>query len=351
MGCAAAPAPTPQPSQNNNNDQKTAGKETLVGVKAGEELIEAAQAYNVGNPVRAVQILETLSESDSQYAEAQELLAKARADVDAIASDWLAKIDGFEAKGQFRMARARGLYILDHFPVGPTMRIEIDKRFARIKDGVAEARNEIRALKMQAADQLLRHDFVGGLRTLRRAETIARKFDFREALELEQQMAAAEFRFAQERPPEVSEAVADKAHKSRSSSRRRRGDKSSNGKSTAEPVESPHAREVQELVRAGNRHRKKGAYYQALLAYDRAHELDPENKSVRTALDSLKARRRDLIKEYLSKANEHFLKQDLEGAVPYFLKIQKLDPTNEDAIEGIKMHDNLARIRRQRLGK
>jgi len=341
--CAAPPPPEPKPAP--VEEEGTFEPAPLV-VKPGEEVIEAGQAYSVGDPVRAVNILDLMPPDDPRREETAGLRAQAQADVDAIAADWLEKMDAFVAKNQFRMARARGLYILDHFPVGAETRRTIRAKLDSIKGGVAEARVEIRELRIRAADQLLRHDFVGGLRTLRRAETMARKFNFRDALDIERQMAAAEFRFAQERP-----AVADASDKGRRPSkptRKRRGDKT-NGKSAVDTGSEPvPAKEVQELLRAGSRHRKKKDYHRAIIAFDSVRRLDVDNNAARVAVESLQRKRQELIKSYLARANEHLLKQDLEGAWPMFKRVQELDPSNEEAMEGIAMYRNLERIRRQR---
>jgi hypothetical protein len=79
-------------------------------------------------------------------------------------------------------------------------------------------------------------------------------------------------------------------------------------------------------------------------------ELDPANAAAKVALEGLKSTREALIKEYLAKANESFLKQDLAGAVPFFKKVRVLDPTNQEAEEGLMMYENLERIRQQRAG-
>ena len=346
VGFAACATPLPpelEPGPAEEEEVGTFETPALV-VKPGEEVVEAGQAYSVGDPVRAVRILDTLPAGDARRDETAGLRVKAQADVDAIAADWLAKMDSFVTKGQFRMARARGLYILEHFPVSDETRGAIEAKLEAIKRGVADARVEIRELRVQAADQLLRHDFVGGLRTLRRAEVTARKFNFRDALDIERQIAAAEFRFAQERvPPEI--ALADKARKSKTGRKRR--DKPNGGK-TEVTAESPGAKKIQDLLRLGSQHRKKREYHQAIVSFDNVRRLDPGNNAAKVALESLKRRRQDLIKEYLARANEHLLKQDLRNAYLLFLDVKELDPDNEEAIEGIEMYRNLERIRSQR---
>jgi tetratricopeptide (TPR) repeat protein len=359
-GAAPTPAPTPAPAPVEPPPVESTPAPTLeesqsvgpapLSIEPGEELIEAKQAYNLGDPVRAVRILELIAADDPRRTDGAELEKKARADVDAIAADWLRRIDGYLAKRQYRMAQARGLYLLDHFPVSAEVRAAIEQKLRSVESGVAEARVSIRQLRAEAADQLLRHDFVGGLRTLRRAEAMARKFDFRDALDIERQMAAAEFRFAQERLP--VHPTPDRGRKPPKSSRKRRSDKpdKTNGRSPPpeEETESPRSKEVQDLLRAGSRHRKKRNYHDAIVAFDNVRHLDPENGTAKAALESLTRRRQELIKSYLARANGHLLKQDLEGARPLFLKVRELDPENEEAIEGIEMYRNLERIRRQR---
>ncbi len=318
-------------------------------ITPGEELAAAEQAYSLGDPVRALAILDTLAADDPQKAKGAELLARAKTDAASMAEDWLKAIDGLIKRRDFRAARARGLYLLDHFPLTSETRAAIDERLRQVSDGVAEARQEILDLRNQAAEQLLRHDFVGAIKTLRRAEQLASAFNYRDALDIQRQITAAEFRFAQVRPL----TVADGRKKAGGGKIKRRGDKEVGEAEELgpPPAENNYGKEIQELLRLGARHQKGKAYFQAIVAFEKVRELDSENNAAKVALEGLKPAREALIKEYLAKANEFFLKQDLAGAVPFFQRVRRLDPGNQEAEEGLKMYENLERIRQQREGK
>ena len=102
---------------------------------------------------------------------------------------------------------------------------------------------------------------------------------------------------------------------------------------------------VAELLKDAAKFQKEKNYFQAIVTYLEVRRQDVKNDSAKVALEALEPKRQALIKENLAKANEHFLKQDLAGAVPYYKKVRELDPANEQAREGLEMYENLARIR------
>ena len=65
-------------------------------------------------------------------------------------------------------------------------------------------------------------------------------------------------------------------------------------------------------------------------------------------LRELATKKKQLIREYLDKANQFFQRQNLSAAAPYYRRVLVLDPENKRASEGLRMHENLERIRRQR---
>ena len=87
------------------------------------------------------------------------------------------------------------------------------------------------------------------------------------------------------------------------------------------------------MLRSATRHQRRKAYYDAIIGFEKVRQLEPSNEPARLALESLEKRRRTLIREYLGKANELVLRQDLAGAVPFFKKVRALDGDNEEAKE------------------
>jgi tetratricopeptide (TPR) repeat protein len=114
----------------------------------------------------------------------------------------------------------------------------------------------------------------------------------------------------------------------------------------AAPAPDPaQEQKVQELLRDATRFQKDKDYYQAIMAYEKVRRLDSKNEAAKVGLDALESKRQALIKDNLAKANAHFLKQDLAGAVPFYKKVRDLDPNNQEAREGLEMYENLERIR------
>jgi len=92
----------------------------------------------------------------------------------------------------------------------------------------------------------------------------------------------------------------------------------------------------------------EGKYYvKAITTLLQVLKLDPDNRQARAYLRALERTRRQLVKEYMKKANAYFAAQQLERAAPYYRKVLQIDPDNLRAREGLEMYRRLRRLKRQ----
>ncbi|MEE8408664.1 MAG: hypothetical protein V3T05_03570 [Myxococcota bacterium] len=323
----------------------------------GDPLVDAENAYSLGDPIRTILLLKTISDTDPRQARVAELREAAQGDVDAVIIEWLDQMDQLLHERKYRAARARGIEMLTSFPLNDERRQYVESRLERIDAGIVVAEQEVRSLRDAASEKLLRYDIEGAVRTLRKATNLARGFDIELALKVERRLAVTEVRAVAEGVM-ASARFGTKAR--RGGARRRRGaggsgestpDEPTNGGAEAARAETKpvDAKKVEALLRVAARHQRKGQYFDAIIKFEEVlSKHDSENQSAKVALDSLASRRQVLIRQYLKEASRLFVKQDLGGAVPYYKKVRSIDPDNEEAREGLEMYDNLERIRRQR---
>ncbi|MBI3179767.1 MAG: hypothetical protein HYZ27_08905 [Deltaproteobacteria bacterium] len=308
------------------------------------DLVEAERAYTLGDPFAAAGLVPDLAASDPQRARAEELRDTARAAIEVLTHDWLDKARGLLDKRQYYAARIRVQYLLDDFPLDSAARAEAEALQREIERDEETARNEVEDLEGLAKEHLLRNDIAAAIDTLRRAEALARKIDPHEALRFEQTIAAAELRLE----------GSSVARRGRLPPRKKPAEPglaaTETPVETVSPADTAKLAVIQELLKAADRHEKRKAYYEAILAYEKvlAPDHDPTHATAKTALAALESKRKALIQEYMDRANALFLKQDLAGAAPYYRKVRDLDPNNEEAREGLRMYENLERIRKGR---
>ena len=321
-----------------------------------DPIVAAERALTIGNSGRAVRLLERVGPLDPQFAKASDLLERARFEVEAVAIDWLDQIGGLLAKGELKEARERANYLASEFPLSDDLRAEVQLRLKQIDDAVPKSEQKLADLDREVTDQLLRHDLEGALQTLRSAEATARGIDPTRALARQRAIDAIQLRVDQQKDIAAGVPAADRnvLKARRANLRRKRSTEKPAAVLTPDnaamakplPVVDPAAdQHIQDLLREAARYQKEKDWYQAIMAFEKARRLDQKNETAKVALDSLESKRQALIKENLAKANAHFVKQDLAGAVPFFKKVRDLDPSNQEAREGLEMYENLERIR------
>lgn len=300
-------------------------------------------ALTLGDPVRAIAILDSISRGNPTYAYAQELLQDARAEKDVVVEAWLEEIDTLTTIGRFRTARARCDYLLEHFPLNDAQQEEVGKRIQAVAKAEEEARERLAAAEQQARDLLLSNDLQSALVTLRGARDIAWEIDRERALEWERVIALTDRRYQDA----LAEGLIKKHQETRTATKRRRPRTTSPAPVTPPPdqEELTKKQELQTLLQEAASHVERQAHFQAIQTYESVLRKDPQNAQAAKALKALAPRRDQLVQEYLAKADQHFLRQDLEGAVPFYQKVLYLQPNHKRAVEGLRMHENLQKIK------
>jgi tetratricopeptide (TPR) repeat protein len=326
-----------------------------VDGESSDPLVAAERALTMGNPVRAVRLVEKIGPLDPQFEKASDILERARFEVEAITVDWLDQIDALVQKGEIKIARERATYMAAEFPLTDDLRTEVDNRLKQIKAAYGRGEQRLAELDRQAGDQLTHHDLEAAAATLREAERAASGLDPARGLARERALLAVELRLEQQKTGGSGETPVDRSTlKIRRQSLRKK--KPVDKPAPAPAIDKPAAvvapvldpaneQKIQELLRDGTRFQKEKDYYQAIMAYEKVRRLDSKNEAAKVALSSLESKRLALVADNLAKANAHFLKQDLARAVPFFKKVRDLDPNNQEAREGLEMYENLERIR------
>ncbi|MEK7704088.1 MAG: hypothetical protein AAB426_03950, partial [Myxococcota bacterium] len=329
--------------------------EVLAGTPGAERLLA------LGDPVGAAQLLRKAQPSDAGYAYAQELLGFASTQADAIARQWITELDGLVWEERYGDARTRAVHLLDEFPLAGELRDEVERRLHEIEQGLTLARANLEELDRQAEELLMMGSLVEAVPTLEEAFVVARQIGAERLYERERVLMALRLRSAGAEGFGASVASASTeppAAKRSGTSRKRAEAKATSGPTTPStpavtmavgPPASDAATssKVRRLLANAARYLKGQAYFNAIVAYLKVRELEPQNAEAPAALEDLEPHRQVLISDLVDNANRRFLNQDLEGAEPYFRKVLLIDPFNEQAVQGLQMFENLKRIRNE----
>jgi tetratricopeptide (TPR) repeat protein len=251
------------------------------------------------------------------------------------------------------------------------MQSVVQKALRQIDIAQEAAAAELEDLDRQAAEAMLQGRWDLAVSTLQRAAALAAETETAESLAREQLLTTARLRRddavdlrASAPAPNGGTArkhALQKGHNrskptpARKGGRGRDGPSEAGGKgggpprATAPDVAAAATKAgAADLVQRAAGLRARNAWFDAIVAYMRAARLDPTNPEARRALAELEPQRQTCIRESLKTAQEHFLRQDLAGAVPHYRRVLLLAPDNEQAQDGLRMHENLERIRRER---
>lgn len=337
-GCGGSAEPTPGPAVGPKNAEGPDMAPLSGGVQEGE------LALTLGEPVRAIRILRAVPENDNSHAYAQELLSAAYQDVDDVVAAWLAEIDTLVSNGHIRSARSRCNYLLTRFPLEGDNQALVKDRRMTIDLKIKEATDELLEIEKEARDLLLANDLESALETLRRKRALAWEIDQDRALKWEQMIAATHAHFLAAIEDGSMSRVAT-ASKHRRVFRRRKAPTVAESPPEEPPPPDPKILQAQELLLKGREARVKKDFFAAIKTYEAVLKLTPDSNEATSALKALDPERKKLVEQFLTKANQYFLRQDLRGAVPYFEKVLVLQPDQKRALEGIRMYENLEKIR------
>jgi len=342
-GCGAFTAAQPPPKADNG--------EEFTAAEEADRLVSAERALAVGNSIRALKLVENVVPQDPQYDRASDILDRARYEVESVTVEWIDRIDTLIGKEQYRAADERLSYLLKAFPLAADLKAEAEERRRQIIEGMAKSDEQVAKLDREATEQLLRRDLAGAATSLKQAVEILRNVDPTRAYARERALETVLLRIEQQAAEARGEGAEKGAYKTHRPMVKKKKPTPAQAVKAPEPAPPPPAgdvakeQRVAELLKDAAKFQKEKNYFQAIVTYLEVRRQDVKNDSAKVALEALEPKRQALIKENLAKANEHFLKQDLAGAVPYYKKVRELDPANEQAREGLEMYENLARIR------
>jgi tetratricopeptide (TPR) repeat protein len=333
------------------------GKPPIDAKPVAEEPVQGGIAdgereLTLGNPGRAIKILEKIPPDDSARAYAEQLLGAAKTESDAIARSWIAEVDLLIATQQFNEAADRCHFLLAELPPGSDVRSDVEKREKEIQVGKADAQLLIEDTAAQARDYLLANDLEGALRTLRSARSLVWEVDRERALAWERIITAAGIRLDKDeggRRAKAKRAAPPPPPKKKKPAAKGAPPEPEPPPDPAAAAAEPTAEQLHigGLLRQSQGHRERKDWFRAIQTYQAVLKIARDNADALTGLKELESQRQALIKEYMDKAQDHFLRQNLAAAAPYYKRVLVLDPSNEAATEGLRMHENLERIRRE----
>ena len=331
----------------------------LPGPTAGpdgpeKDLERGEQALAQGDAARALQILQYIPEDDPHSELAGELILIARAEMEALTKEWLSEIDVLIKEGRLRTAKGRAEMLLDEFPLDGAKRADVEERLEKIKSRRDEVTEEIKQTEEDAREALRNDNLSSALRSLRRLFPAVRDTDEERALEWEKLLAIAQWRLVQKKHSTAIAYSRKQAERKRSKLKRLKARQATaKNKGNGDPSEAlrdltPHEQAVSDMLRRADRARQRKAYFDAISLYVQVTREDKNNATALGALKSLAKKRQELVDDLLNTANRYFQRQDLARAAPYYERVLQLDPTNKRALEGMRMFENLERIRQER---
>jgi tetratricopeptide (TPR) repeat protein len=319
----------------------------------------AERALSLGDPVQAIEILERVRQSDSSHAYAQELLTFAHKQATDVVHAWVKEIEGLLWEQRFREARERSVYIQDNFPLTDADRVKVTQQINDAEQGLTEAAANLEEVDKQTEDLLAHNDIKGALQTLAEGYALAKEvcpeqLFARERMVLVTRMRLPkdiEFNFSGNTPFDLGTERRQKAA-AKTVKKRKPGEKPETAADTAgaEPTDGEGPPRVDDLLQRASRFVQRKVYFNAVAAYLRVLDLEPDNSAAKNALATLEPQRQQLVRDLLDQANAHYLKQDLAGAEPYFRRVLLIDHRNEQAQQGLQMYQNLQRIQKESRG-
>lgn len=337
---------------------KKQAKPKVAPVQSQAEVIDldggvsaAELEITLGNPGAAKRILVRVPKGDPSYDYAQELLALAESELDALVQAQLRSVEALMASQKFAKARRKLGQLEQQEPLTDAQKEAVAERRAALKAAREEAQAELDKAREEVREHLLKDELRPALRALREMRYVVWEVSATEALRWERTLYAIENRYKEAvAKGDESPMVARKKKRAKRVSRssKRGGSEAGTTEAPEDDKASAEQQEAEEILTKARAARDRGAFFEAISLYLKAKPTAWGNKEATKALRALEGERQRLVGEYLQSANQHFLRQELALAAPYYKKVLQIEPSNKRAAEGIRMYQNLEKIRRKK---
>ncbi len=337
-----------------------------AGIELRQQLDRGRMAYDRGDILAAYCLLrqEQLDEpGDAGLAgEHERLLARVTRATEHLVERWLQQAERWRAAGDLPRALRYIDDLLAQLPAGDGLRQLVIDEAQPIRSELERLHAERDRLLNEARRQFAHGEFEAAHQIFLEARWLAREhhldFDLRHERLLTEcsRRAPGELETLVEAgKPAVDQAGAGvegpAPEQARPRPRRRLWPRPTRHKKPAPPntgraEDGLTAGPAETAYRRARRQLKAGKLVKALFALRRALDHDPEHAQAQVYWKRLAPLRRSKVAEWMRTASEHFAREELEQAAPYYRRVLKLEPDNLRAKEGLQMYQRLEELKR-----
>jgi tetratricopeptide (TPR) repeat protein len=338
-----------------------------AGLELRQQLDRSRMAYDRGDVLTAYRLLrqeQSDEPGDAALAGAHErLLARVTRATEHLVERWLQRAERCRAAGDLPRALRYLDDLLEQLPVEDGLRRLVAGEAAPIRSELQRLRGERDRLLNEARRHFAHGDFEPALQLFLEARWLAREhqldFDLRHERLLTECSRRApgelETLVETDRPAAAEDdSVADAPgpKKPRPQPRRRLRPRPIRRTKPAPPAtgrdaDDPNAGPAETAYRRARKQLKAGKRVKALFSLRRALDHDPEHAQAQVYWKRLAPLRRSKVAEWMRSASEHFAREELDQAAPYYRRVLKLEPDNLRAKEGLQMYQRLEELKQK----
>lgn len=308
----------------------------------------AASAFARGDVLNAYRLLRSAPEdaSTSRERERLALLAKATQATEHLIEVWLARSEAVATAGDPARALEYLEDLLRDLPADDPLRSSVAQRAKNYVERLSEARRKVDAI-VAKADQVFQAGQIEEAHALLlEASAAARAAHLPYSLAHERLMVECE-----RRAPELVATPKDDQPKGQRFAVR--AAEKAAAKVEPPPSETPPApaeelpKPGENLYQQGLQKLKEGQKDTAIALLQKALSVDPQHEGVRRELKKLSSYRTAAIQKYLGMAAEHFAREELDLAAPFYERVLELEPENLRAKEGLQMYQRFQELKKK----
>ncbi len=338
-----------------------------AGLELRQRLDRSRMAYDRGDVLTAYRLLrqeQTDEPGDAELAgDHDRLLAQVTRATEHLVERWLQWAERWRAAGDLPRALRYLDDLLDQLPAEDGLRQLVTDEAEPIRSELERLRSERDRLLSEARRHFAHGDFEAALQLFLEARWLAREHHLDYDLRHERLLAECSRRAPGELESliEADKPAADEAdgvagapdpEKTRPRPSRRLRPRPARRNKPAAPAagrneDGPIAGPAEVAYRRARKQLKAGKPVKALFSLRRTLDLDPEHAQAQVYWKRLAPLRRSKVAEWMRSASEHFAREQLDQAAPYYRRVLKLEPDNLRAKEGLQMYQRLEELKQK----
>ncbi|MBN2497609.1 MAG: hypothetical protein JXR96_23655 [Deltaproteobacteria bacterium] len=317
----------------------------------GPTIEHCRQAYQRGDVLEAYTVLKSLDlENQPKPADYHLLIDDVTEAVEYLIEQWLHSGDQLLAEGDLRGAlryyRDISQRLKDDDPLG----LKAAEKAGQVEAQIASVERQIEQTAQAASTAFLAGDYEEARLKLLQVREQVREHGLDYNLDSERLLAECDRRLPSQEielsqpaapgeiAPEVAETAPVRRSRLRHPPRRRRV------RPDVKPAETKPS-EVDALFTRAGRLQARGDILGAVTTLRKILAIQPSHSGAKAAMRALKPEREALVARWMKKASEHFAREELDKAAPFWRKVLKIDPDNLRAKEGLQMFRHLEEIK------